>query len=403
VCGGDPFCIPLTPPAGALPSRVAVLDTTTNAIVATTPVFGYVYQVAVSPNGAVVYAPNGGFVHRLSPTTHASLGTTALEGGRPVAFSADSSRAYVGTNESVVVMNTATHAVVATIPFAVGVEGVPNAVVTTPPPPPAPPSNLRGTVSGNRVSLAWDPSPSEGVSGYVLEGGVTPGSVLATLPTGSTAPSFTFDAPSGAYFVRIRAVSGGRRSPASNEIQILVNVPQPPSAPAALLGLADGSNLTLSWRTTSSGGAPTSFVLDVSGALTLSVPLPATETVSFAGVPPGTYTFAVRAVNGSGTSPASPPVTLTFPSACPGAPQAPTNFVVSRAGSRLSLSWDPPGAGPAVSSYVLTVTGALNLTLPLTTRAISGGVPAGTYNLSVHAVNACGAGIATPPQMVTVP
>ncbi len=227
------------------------------------------------------------------------------------------------------------------------------------------------------MSATWDPSPSDGVTGYVLEGGVTPGSVLAALPTGSTAPSFTFDAPSGAFFVRMRAVSGGRRSPASNEIQILVNVPQVPSAPADLLGLANGSNLALSWKPTSAGGTATSFILDVSGALTLSVPLPPSETFSFAGVPAGTYTFAVRAVNGTGTSPASSPVTLTFPSACPGPPQAPTSFAVSRAGSQVSVSWDPPSAGPAVSSYVLRVTGALNLDLPLNTRSISGAVPSG--------------------------
>jgi YVTN family beta-propeller protein len=403
-CGSDPNCIPLSPPAGALPSRVAVLDTTTNAFVAMTSVGGKPYHVAVSPNGAFVYAPNYGTgLHRLSPTTHASLGVTTVSRGRAVEFSADSTRAYVATDTGVVVISSATHAVVATIPFASGVDGVPNAVVTTPPPPPSPPSNLRGTVTGNRVSLTWDPSPSDAVSGYAVEGGVTPGSVLATLPTGSTAPSFTFDAPSGAFFVRLRALSGGRRSPASNEIYILVNVPQPPSAPANLLGLANGSNLALSWRTTTAGGTPASFVLDVSGALNLSVPLPASETFSYTGVPDGTYTFAVRAINGTGTSAASPPVTLTFPSACPGAPQAPTGFAVTRVGSQLTVGWDPPVAGPAVSSYVLQVTGALNLALPLTARSISGGVGPGTYNLSVVAVNPCGSGVATAPQSVTVP
>ena len=407
-CGGDPNCIPLSPPGGASPSRVAVLDTTTNAFVAATSVGGIAYHVGVSPNGAIVYVPgqltpSGQVLVRLSPTTHAVVGSTAIPDGRAVAFSADSSRGYVATNQSVVVVDTATHAVAATIPFALAVDGRPNAIVTTPPPPPSPPSNLRATVTGNRVSLAWDPSPSDALTGYVLEGGVTPGSVLATIPTGSTAPTFTFDAPTGAFFVRMRAVSGGRRSAPSNEIQILVNVPQPPSAPTNLLGLADGSNLALSWKTPSAGGAPTSFVLDVSGALTLSVPLPPGETFSFAGVPTGTYTFAVRAMNSAGTSPASSPVTLAFPSACPGPPQAPTSFAVTRAGSQLSVSWDPPSAGPAVSSYVLRVTGALNLALPLGTRSISGAVPAGIYNLSVLAVNPCGSGEETLPQSVTVP
>jgi YVTN family beta-propeller protein len=403
-CGTNPNCIPLSPPAGIAASRVAVLDTTTNAIVAATTIGGKAYHVGVSPNGAVVYAPNYATgLHRLSPTTHASLGVTTVSSGRAVGFSADSTRAYVATDTGVVVINSATHAVVATIPFASGVDGVPAALVTTPPPPPSPPSNLRATVTGNRVSLAWDPSPSDGLSGYAVEGGTTPSSVLATLPTGSTAPSFTFDAPSGAFYVRVRAVSGGQRSQPSNEIYILVNVPQPPSAPTGLLGLANGSNLALSWKAASGGGTPTSFILDVSGALTVSVSVAPGETFQYAGVPDGTYNFSVRAVNGTGASAPSAPVTLTFPSACPGPPQAPTNFAVIKTGSQLSVSWDPPGAGPAVTSYVLRVTGALNLALPLTARSISGGVPAGTYNLSVSAVNPCGAGAETVPQAIAVP
>ena len=56
-CGNDPNCIPLTPPGGALPSRVAVLDTTTNAFVAATTIGGKAYHVGVSPNGAIVYVP----------------------------------------------------------------------------------------------------------------------------------------------------------------------------------------------------------------------------------------------------------------------------------------------------------------------------------------------------------
>ena len=56
-----------------------------------------------------------------------------------------------------------------------------------------------------------------------------------------------------------------------------------------------------------------------------------------------------------------------------------------------------------MSSYVLKVTGALNLALPMSTRSISGAVPPGIYNLSVLAVNPCGSGDETLPQTVTVP
>ena len=51
----------------------------------------------------------------------------------------------------------------------------------------------------------------------------------------------------------------------------------------------------------------------------------------------------------------------------------------------VSARWDPRASGPAVSSYILRVTGALDLTLPMTVRSISGTVPAGTYDLSVLA------------------
>jgi YVTN family beta-propeller protein len=404
-CAGNPNCIPLSPPGGAAPARVSVLDTTTNAVVATTTVGtlqGRSYHVAASPNGAVVYAAASTGVARLSPSTHVHMGETPLSTARAVAFLADSTRAYVATNQSVAAIDTTTHTVVATIPFAAATDGVPNAVVTTPPEPPGPASNLRATVVGNRVSLSWDPA-SGAVAGYVLEGGVEPGEVMASLPTGQSAPGFTFDAPTGAFHIRIHAVGVGGRSQASNEIQILVNVPRPPSAPAQLRGLVNGSNVALSWTNTFTGGPPTSLVLDVSGALTTSLSLPVTESFEYAGVPPGAYTFTVRAVNGTGSSVASPPITLAFPGTCPGAPPAPANLTVSRQGSQLTASWEPPSGGPAVSGYVLTVTGALHLTLPISGRSISGEVPPGTYGLTVRAVNPCGAGSDTPVQTVAVP
>ena len=418
-CGGNPNCIPLTPPASARASRIAVLDTSTNAIVATTTIHlsfqTRMYHTAVSPNGAFVYATGrppfaeNSSLYRFSPSTHAVIGGTQLNTanplptGRAVTFLADSSRAYVAATDGVYAVDTSTHAVSATIPFASTVDGLPNAIVTAPPPPPDPPSNLRSTIIGNRVSLAWDASPSDALTGYVVEGGATPGSVLATVATGGTATSFAFDAPTGAFYVRLHALTAGGRSRASNEIRILVNVPQPPTEPTGLLGLANGATLALSWKNPATGGAPSSLVLDVSGDVTTSLPLPLSETFSFAGVPTGTYTFTVRAVNGTGTSVTSTPVTLTFPGICAGAPQAPQNFAVTRSGSQVSVSWDPPAEGAAVSSYVLKASGAVTMSLPMSTRSIGGAVPPGTYNLSVLAVNPCGSGAETSAQSVTVP
>ncbi len=97
------------------------------------------------------------------------------------------------------------------------------------------------SIAGNTVTLSWTPPTAFAPTGYVLEGGVSPGQVLASISTGSAAPSFTFTAPTGAFYVRIHALNAAARSGASNEIRIYVNVPQPPGTPTNLLGGAAGS------------------------------------------------------------------------------------------------------------------------------------------------------------------
>lgn len=144
------------------------------------------------------------------------------------------------------------------------------------------------------------------------------------------------------------------------------------------------------------------MLLEVTGATQLAVPLALTETFSYAGVPPGTYTFSVRSVNAAGTSAASNPVTLTF-GGCGDVPRPPAGFTATRTGNRVTVSWQPPSSGPAPTSYVLHVSGALNAALPTSSLAMAGAVPAGTYVLSVTAANSCGSGEATAVRTVTVP
>jgi large repetitive protein len=161
--------------------------------------------------------------------------------------------------------------------------------------------------------------------------------------------------------------------------------------------------LGLSWVNTYGGGAPTSLALDVSGPITASMPLGLTETFSFPSVPPGTYTFSVRAINAAGSSGASNPVTLTFPASCSGAPQAPINFVTSVSGNLIALTWQPAATGPASMSYLVNVTGAFVGDVSTTARSLSGRVGPGTYNVRVRAVNPCGTSSATAMQTVIIP
>lgn len=250
---------------------------------------------------------------------------------------------------------------------------------------------------GRTVTLAWRP-PIDGAppSGYVIEAGIRSGETLVRLTTLSDAPVFTVEAPPGTFFVRVHALAGSMAGPASNEIQVFVDVPMPPSAPVSLAGLVDGTNVVLSWTNTFAGGAPTSLWLEVSGASTAMLPLPMGIRFTAAGVPPGTYTLRVVAANPSGSSPPSVPVTLTVPGQCSGPPGAPTAFLATRAGDTVSLSWRPPAEGPGASSYVVRVSGAYTGVFETSALSFSGTVGPGGYAVSLVARNACGEGPAAP-------
>jgi subtilisin-like proprotein convertase family protein len=268
-----------------------------------------------------------------------------------------------------------------------------------------PPVNFRvDRVSGSLVTLRWDAPPYGPVpTGYSLEGGTTPGSVLAAVVTGRAA-ALTFSAPTGSFYVRAKALDGAMTSGVSNEVSLHVNVPVTPSAPLTLTGLVNADALALTWKLSYAGGEPTDVVLDVSGAAAGSVPVGPTESFVFTGVPAGTYTFSVRARNAGGLSSSSAPVTLTFPGSCSGVPLPPRNYLFYSVGNVLYLLWDPPASGPAASTYVLNVTGAFVGAIPVgSSRNLSGAVPSGFYGVSVTAVNACGAGAPTAVQTVQVP
>jgi hypothetical protein len=260
------------------------------------------------------------------------------------------------------------------------------------------------SIVGNIVRFRWvSPQFGPPPTSFILEGGQTPNAVQASLPTNSTSPVFDVLVPSGSWYARLRTASGTSISGNSNEIQLHVGVPVPPSTPVGLTGLVDGSTLGLSWINTFDGGAPTGTLIDVSGSFVGSVPVGPAGTFAFPGVPGGTYTFQLRSTNAGGSSPPTPPLTLTFPDSCTGVPGTPTDFLFYRVGSTVTVVFDPAATGPATSSFLLNVSGAFVGTIPLGTREISAPVGPGSYTVSVAGVNACGTSVATPSQTVVVP
>jgi hypothetical protein len=278
-------------------------------------------------------------------------------------------------------------------------------LIVIPPAPVQAPIALRASsISGNLVTLRWTTSPSGArPTSFVVEGGVTPGDVAASISTNSPFPIMTVAAPTGAFYVRVHAIAGGERSAASNEIRIFVNVPTPPSPPADLVALVNESSLALTWRPTFVGGAATTHVLNVTGSVNASLPLGGAISLTFNPVPGGTYTLSVSAANAAGTSAPSNAVTVTLPGACSGAPLTPAGFLAYRVGSTILVVWDPPASGPAPTQYQLNVTGTFVGSFSTTALTLSGSAGPGSYDLSLLAANACGSSPATPPQTITVP
>lgn len=267
--------------------------------------------------------------------------------------------------------------------------------------------------SGAVVTVSWRaPLIGPAPTGYILEGGVRPGEVLAQLPASGTAPTLTFQAPPGAYYIRVRTVSGAGISRPSSEIRLYVGSHSGPTAPRSLNGYGRGNSLVLTWTNTFGGGEPTGAAVDVAqnGARLTSIPMPLTNTWSFTGVPPGTYSFTVRATNAAGTSGSSNSITLTFPLSGCSAPGAPGSFAAAATGRVLAAHWLAPASGTAPTGYTLEarMRNANNTAwvplgaFPISGLNVSSPVGPGRYEVRVRSENICGSSGYSPWRSVTV-
>ncbi|MFN7977449.1 MAG: fibronectin type III domain-containing protein [Vicinamibacterales bacterium] len=270
---------------------------------------------------------------------------------------------------------------------------------------PLAPSNVRITaVRGNDVTLAWTlPASGPAVLGVQLEAGDTPGAVRVVTQQPGALATYTGTLPTGTYYLRVRSITAAGASAASNEVMVQVGESTPPSAPLHLLGTVEGSAVQLAWTPTFAGGTAAGAVVDVTGAITASIPVGDVDAVRFPSVGAGVYTIRVRQVNGAGSSAASAPVTLTVPGTCGAAPQAPVDVIADVVGSTVRIAWAPPTTGTAPASYAVQVSGAVTATIPAAGRVLSVPAPAGSYTIAVVAMNACGASAPSASQTVTVP
>ena len=143
---------------------------------------------------------------------------------------------------------------------------------------PGAPTGFRFSVTGSAVALLWDlPVSGDPPSSYVIEAGS--GSTLSnllTFDTGAVARTFSANAPTGRYFVRVRARNACGMGPASNEQTIDVGFVAPTVcsyevSPSSQPVVAAGGSFAVT-VTTGSGCAwtassSTAFVSVMSGAV----------------------------------------------------------------------------------------------------------------------------------------
>ena len=168
----------------------------------------------------------------------------------------------------------------------------------------------------------------------------------------------------------------------------------PPSTPSGFALAANGQSLRVSWNR--APGA-TSYHLEAGSGSGLSDlfsgevgDVDRIETLA----PPGTYFARVRALNGFGSSGASPQASVVIASAssCVTPPPAPAGFTAQTGGLLVALAWT---ASPSATGYQLAAGSAPGLANLLTAGVGNGTTftataPAGLYYTRLRAVNACG-------------
>jgi phosphatidylinositol-3-phosphatase len=171
----------------------------------------------------------------------------------------------------------------------------------------AAPTALTASANGSNLTISWHAPAGPTPSNYVLEIGTAPGlSNLGRASTGSAATTLAgTSGAAGSFYLRVKAQSSAGLSPASNDSVLALGAA--PGQPTNLIAASFGSFVSISWRAPTTGGAPTSYIIDVGSAPGLSdvasIPTGSAATsLSGGGAVSGVYYLRVRAQNASGTS-----------------------------------------------------------------------------------------------------
>lgn len=175
---------------------------------------------------------------------------------------------------------------------------------------PAAPTALTVLFAGSTLDLRWKRNYAGGKpTSYELVSGATVIQVAA-------AERFTAlvdDVPPGTHRIQVRAVNAAGRSPLSNPVTVTVpsDCSAAPHTPQRFMASLRDGRVDFTWDPPASGGAPTEYLLTVTGAYTGVLSM--TERHLRVSPPAGTYVVSVTAANACGRSAPSPAVTLSVP------------------------------------------------------------------------------------------
>ena len=181
--------------------------------------------------------------------------------------------------------------------------------------PPPPPSGLSASVAGTTVT--FNVTVPGGATGLLLAAGALPGQTAAVLPMPLAPQSSVPNVPPGSYFARMVAVGPGGTSSPSNEIQLTVSPSSctTPALPGVEVSVT-GSTVTIAWSPVAGAAGYQLFVSTSPGGAPLhSQAFGAGQTsVTYPGVPAGTYYARVRVANACGAQATSADATIAVAS-----------------------------------------------------------------------------------------
>ena len=272
-----------------------------------------------------------------------------------------------------------------------------------------PPQNFQATGSGNTVTVSFQaPAGGPAVSGYAVDGSYNPAfSPAAFTVIVPSAGTYSGSLGNGTYYLRVRSLAVGGAPGMSSETRTVTLGPAPvalPGTPVLSLAQVAANPVTLSWSP-GAGGTPSGYTVYAGtspGASNLAVAPMGGATSITAVAPVGTPIYVrVVATNAAGSATSNE---VQFTVAAPAVPGIPTLSPASVSGGNVTLSWAPPASGGSPTSYVIRArlpgSAAVIAALPVTGTSVTVPAGAGTYLVTIAAIN--GAGSSAESNQITV-